>query len=244
MPNVHRIMLLAFGLLAAIAFVHGANLAFAPHVLQVEAEPAPGSEVATPNHDPHHGGLMSPSTAETAEAPDQVPPHAKPKPSFALSMMTLRAEPEPAAATPEPAIARPEPKPAPAFAAADTTLYARDRARLRAAPSTTADVLAELVADAPLRAVARSSDGAWWRVSLADGRIGYVHRVAVTDIQAVKAKPPAAPAPAFAVATPQPVSARHSQGLRGYLDYVDQTMTWLADQAGGGSAPKMIRPER
>jgi hypothetical protein len=235
-------MLLAFGLVAAIALLHGVNLAFAPHVLQVEAEPAPGSEVATPNHDPHHGRLRSPSAAETAEAPDQAPADAKPKPSFALSMMTLRAEPEPVAAMPEPPAARPEP--APAFAAADKTLYARDRARLRAAPSTTADVLAELAADAPLRAVARSSDGAWWRVSLDGGRTGYIHRVAVTDVRAVKAKPPAAPAPVFAVAAPQPAPARRGQGLRDYLDYVDQTMTWLADQAGGGSAPKMIRPER
>src|SRR5690242_9139959 len=97
MPKVHRITLLSFGLLAAVALVAGANLIFAPDTLQVEAEPAPASEVATPNHDPHRGGITSPSTTETADALNHAPPHVHPKPSFALSMMTLRAEPEPAA---------------------------------------------------------------------------------------------------------------------------------------------------
>jgi hypothetical protein len=37
------------------------------------------------------------------------------------------------------------------------------------------------------------------------------------------------------------VSARHRQGL---LGYVDKTMNWLADVAGQGSAPTFGRTER
>jgi hypothetical protein len=150
-------------------------------------------------------------------------------PSLALNPEGLRAEPEPAAPS------------APDFVDTDTTLYARDSARLRAAPSTAGDVLTKLAADTQLRAVARSTDRAWWRVSLTDGRIGYVHRTAVTQYRVVKVKPPAAPAPVAAVSSPQPVSAGHRQGL---LGYVDETMNWLTETAGRGSAPTIARTER
>jgi hypothetical protein len=155
-------------------------------------------------------------------------------PFFALNPVALRAEPEPAAPS------------APAFVATETMLYAKDRARLRAAASTAADVLAKFAAGAPLRATARSPDGAWWRVSLADGRIGYIHRTAVSQSRAAQTKPPAAPAPVVAVvppppAPPQPERQRRSQSL---LGYVDQTMDWLADRAGRGSAPKAVHTER
>ena len=54
----------------------------------------------------------------------------------------------------------------------------------------------KLAADATLRADGRSSDGAWWRVSLDGGRTGYIHRTAVTKNRVVAKKPPAAePAP-------------------------------------------------
>jgi hypothetical protein len=146
-----------------------------------------------------------------------------------LNPETLRAEPEAAAPS------------APACVDVDTLLYARDTARLRAAPSTAADVLTKLAAHAPLRAVARSTDRVWWRVSLADGRIGYVHRSAVTQYRMVRTKPADGPAPVVALAPPQPGSARDSQDL---LGYVDETVNWLADTASRGSAPTAIRTER
>jgi uncharacterized protein YgiM (DUF1202 family) len=205
--------------------------------------------VATPNHDPHRArpvqqpteeavatlkqapeavGPMQQPTAETVATPNHDPHHRRPVASAALNPATVRAEPEPAAPS------------APAFVTADTVLYAKDSARLRAAPGTSADILTKLAADAPLRATARSTDRAWWRVSLADGRTGYVHRTAVTRHRVVKTKLPE-PVPVVAAAPAQPVPARNSQGL---LSYVDDTMSWLADAAGRGSPPTAIRTER
>jgi hypothetical protein len=167
--------------------------------------------------------------AEPVATPNHDAHRLHPMPSFALNPGALRAEPEAAA------------PPAPTFVGTDTTLYARDSARLRAVPSTAGDVLTKLAADTPLRAVARSTDRAWWRVSLADGRIGYVHRTAVTQYRMVKTEPLAEPAPVAVVSSPQPVSAGRRQGL---LGYVDETMNWLADTASRGSAPTVARTER
>ncbi len=125
-----------------------------------------GGEVATPNHDPHHVSLMPTAAPVPAE-------------SAAWTPVILRAEPEVAA------------PPAPTFVTADNMLYARANARLRAAPSTAAGVLAKLAANAPLRAIARSTDGAWWQVSLAGKRTAYVHRDAVTKYRVATMKPPA-----------------------------------------------------
>lgn len=275
-----RITLLACGLLAAVALIYGANLLFAPDLRPVQTAAAQGGAVATPNHDPHRLGASPNATTETAATEDVTPPHVRPTPSFALSMMTLRAEPEPASlptpSTPAVSAAVPSapalpssaadltptdpapalPAAAPAFSATNAMVYAKGGARLRASPSATAFVLTRLPADLPLRAVARSTDGAWWQVALAGGRTGYVHRDAVNDLKIAKAKPSAtastttgtASAPVFAVASPEsaprPRPVRRDDSLRGYLDYMDQTMTWLADQAGGGAPPKIVRSER
>jgi hypothetical protein len=240
MATMHPLIPLAFILLAAVALTQVSQFASAPDVSPAQASSAQEGDVATPNHDPQHAKLVQPPTSEaaataetvaTVATPNHDPRHLRPMPSIALEPVALRAEPEPA--TPS----------ALAFAAADTTLYARDGARLRAGPSATADVLTKLAADARIRAVARSTDGAWWRVSLTGGRIGYVHRTAVSQNR-VKTIEPAAPATQEAVVAdtpPQPVSGRRSQGL---LDYVDETMNWLAGAAGGGSAPTIVRTER
>jgi hypothetical protein len=241
---MHPIMVLAFILLAAVALAPISYLASAPDALPVDTGPVDAvpadagpadagprhrGAVATPNHDPHRVRLMQPATAAPVATPNHDAHRAHPVSSFALNPVALRAGPEPAA------------PPTPGFADADTTLYAKDRARLRAAPSTAAEILATLAADTPLRAVARSTDGAWWRVALADGGIGYIHRIAVTQHRVAKTTTTAAPAPIVAVAPAQPVSARHRQGL---LGYVDKTMNWLADVAGQGSAPTFGRTER
>jgi hypothetical protein len=224
MTNMLRITHFTFGLVAAVALAHG--LAATAEPRETEAD-----EIATPNHDPHRVGLMQTVTTslggETAEAgslgAEIVGAHA----------VTLRAEPEPA-------------EPARAFVEADTTLYARASARLRAAPNLAAGVVTKLPANTPLNAVAHSTDGVWWRVSLADGGTAYVHRDAITKNPVAEEKPPVAPAPIIEAASQQPatahpVPARRSQSL---LGLVDQTMDWLTDMAGRGSPPKVIHTER
>jgi hypothetical protein len=208
---------------ARFAFVFAA-VAFAyGGYLLITAEPLPAdmAAVATPNHDPHHSKHI-----ENVAAPAGI---------AAWNPVLLRAEPEAAAPS------------APAFVAADTMLYARANARLRAEPNTASGVVTKLAANAPLRAIARSADGAWWQVSLAaatdhHGRTGYVHRDAVTRYPVVaKTKPATAPVAAAAF-QPAPAPTRRSQGP---LGAVDEAMTWLVDMAApfGGSAPKVIRTE-
>ena len=238
-----------------------------PH--RVAAKPQPTVETAAietaaaPQPDPLSLATKPQPAAKTAESdtvaslivasgaiatPNHDPEHRRATPSFALDPVTLQADPEPAtlaaAATAAPASPAPAPAAAPAtvaFVDADTRLYAKDNARLRAAPSTSAEVLSKLTADAPLRAVARSSDGVWWQVSLDGGRSGYVHRSAVSKTRMVATKPTAAPMPIVAVAATPPAPSRRNDSL---LGYVDQTMNWFVDTAGRGRAPTTVRPER
>jgi lipoprotein NlpI len=79
-----------------------------------------------------------------------------------------------AAVTPTP------PKPLPEIVPVNTKLYAKDKARLREAPATDGAVLAQLTGGTPLEAIGRSADDAWWRVTLSDGRAGFV-AAAVVD---------------------------------------------------------------
>jgi hypothetical protein len=213
----------------------GATPKVEPH--PVEVAPKPTAEtVATPMPEPQPVEVAEKPAAEAAAIPNHDPPHLRPAPSFALNVVTLQAGPEPAAPQ---APAAPK---AATFVAADTTLYAKPNARLRAAPSTAADVVTKLTADAPLRADGRSSDGAWWRVSLDGGRAGYIHRTAVTKNRMVATKAPAAePAPVATAARPQPVPASRSQGL---LGTVEETMDWFVDTASRGKPPTINRSER
>jgi uncharacterized protein YgiM (DUF1202 family) len=245
MTNLHGMARFAFVLLAAVALAHGALRVAAAHPMSMEA-------VATPNHEPHHVRLMSSAVAATPGAtlvaaadPMRTRARGVATPNHDAHRVCLMT-PDMASAEMvawEPEILRAEPEAAaPAFAVADTMLYAKANARLRAGPSTAAAVVVKLAADAPLRAIARSTDGAWWQVSLADERTGYVRRDAVTKIRVAKAKPPAATAAVASVAAqPAPEPVRRSQGLFGFAD---EAMNWLTDVAGRGSPPKIIRTER
>ncbi len=97
--------------------------------------------------------------------------------------------------------------PLPEIVATTAKLYARGKARLRDAPATAGAVLAQLAAGTSLDATGRSADGAWWRVTLADGRSGFV-AAAVVDATAppppAVAAPPPAPVAAVAPAAPAP----------------------------------------
>jgi hypothetical protein len=259
MTDMDKIARFAFVLLAPVAFASGA------HGMAADPMPTEVGEVATPNHDPHHLSLMQAvatpnhdphhlSVIQEVATPNHDPHHVSVVQAVAtpnhdphhLSLMQAAATAAtggPAAWTPvllraEPEAAAPS---APAFVAADNMLYARADARLRRGPSLAAGVLAKLAASTPLRAIARSTDGAWWRVSLAGGRTGYVHRDALAEYGVAKTKPPAMPPASVVAASVQPAPARRSQGP---LGLVEDAMNWLADMAGHGTPPKIIRTER
>ncbi|MBW8755490.1 MAG: caspase family protein [Sphingomonadales bacterium] len=101
-----------------------------------------------------------------------------------------------------PAAVVPAPKPLPAIVATSAKLYARDKARLRVAPETGAAIVTQLAAGTPLAATGRSDDNAWWRVTLSDGRSGFI-AAAVVDTQP---PPPAAPPPQPAAKAPEPAA--------------------------------------
>jgi len=237
---------IAFVLFAGVALAYGANLLIAP-----ASKPTLVGEVATPNHDPHPVRLADETVATPNHDPNRAAlmqvagtPNHDPRPVGLMPIVvpTDMTAWEPAILRAEPATVAPS---APVFVAADKMLYAKANARLRAAPSTASGVVVKLAADAPLRAIARSTDGVWWQVSLPgpqQGRTGYVHRDAVTKYRLVKEQP-AAPTVPVAVADvfPQPVPA---QGSRDLFGRVTEAMNWLADRAGPGPAPKVIRTER
>ena len=243
----------------AIATPNEAPIAFA------SARPSAEETVALRNRPRPVFSTPSPAVASLAT------PHPDPHPvsvaaAPALEPVMLRAEPEPAAtqtAAPKPAAtaeaksAAPKPaataeansaapKPAAPIVAnfvvtRKTLLYARDNARVRAGPSTSSEVLAKLIANSPLSAVARSSDGAWWRVELGGGRIGYIHRAAVTKDRIETAELPTMAMPAPVTPPAQPVPASRRPGL---LGYVDETVDWFNDTAATGTTPTTTRPER
>jgi hypothetical protein len=182
-------------------------------VADADAAPLQVADAATPNHDPRHLTLTRNAEASAASAP-------------------VAEEMKPVAASA-----------APTFVAASNALYAKSNARLRAAPNTTADVVTKLSANMPLRAVARSTDGAWWQVALADGRTAYAHRDAVTEYRAATKLPATTMPVAVAAAASQPATVRRKPGT---LGLVDQAVGWLSNVANSGSAgaPKAIRTER
>jgi len=185
------------------------------------------ADAGTPNHDPHHATLVRTATAQ----PDPTPATAPTQIAAVAPLPT--AEVKSAAKTA-----------VPTFVAANTALYAKSNARLRAAPSINADVSAKLLANAPLRALARSTDGAWWQVALADGRTGYVHRDAVTAYAAAKKLPVTTLPVAAAQPKPAPVQPRGQAPL----GFVSEAMNWIANAAGtagtGAPPPKVIRAQR
>jgi hypothetical protein len=207
-----------------------------PHPVSVAAAPALDPVMLRAEPEPAATQTAAPKSAATAEAKS-----AAPKP--AATAEAKSAAPKPAA-TAEAKSAAPQPA-APIVAnfvvTRKTLLYARDNARLRAGPSTSSEVLAKLIANSPLSAVARSSDGAWWQVELGGGRIGYIHRAAVTNERIETAELPTMAMPAAVTPPAQPAPASRRPGL---LGYVDETVDWFNDTAATGTAPKTIRPER
>ena len=92
----------------------------------------------------------------------------------------------------------------PTFDAVDRQVYARDQARLRAAPDKNAEVIDRAAANAAFKATGRSKDGAWWRIAMADGRTGYIAGSVVSEQPILAAITPT-PIPAPTAAAPAPV---------------------------------------
>jgi len=82
------------------------------------------------------------------------------------------------------------PAPMPDFAGVDAKVYAKSSARVRSSPDKNAAVLAKVATNTELAATGKTADGAWWRVTLADGRTGYLAGSLVSD-KPVAVAPPA-----------------------------------------------------
>ena len=151
----------------------------------------------------------------------------------------LVAATEPVAVEPEPAMLRlaeaPAAKPAPAFTTLSRSLFAKPGSRLRAEPSKDAAIVAKLPANAELRAVARSKDGAWWQVATRQGSTAYVHADAVTAFRPAKPLPATTkPVMVQPVAAPVATAARASTGI----GVVDKALNWLKTNSGDSQSPQ------
>jgi hypothetical protein len=122
--------------------------------------------------------------------------------------------------------------PQPVFVALTRSLYAKPGSRLRAEPSKDASVVAKLPANAEIRAVGRSKDGAWYEVATRQGKTAYIHADAVSDFRAPP-KPSAPPAKSAAFAS-QPVKAAPAAQSKTGIGMVDQALNWLQTKSGAG----------
>jgi hypothetical protein len=130
----------------------------------------------------------------------------------------------------------------PVFVAMTRSLFAKPGSRLRAKPSTDASVVAKLPANAEIRAVGRSKDGAWYEVATKQGRTAFIHADAVTDFRPAKPKQSAAPTQTVAYA-PQPAAT--STKAKTGIGVVDQALNWLqTNSAKGHPVPDTVRASR
>ena len=121
------------------------------------------------------------------------------------------------ASSPRESIQAPQPSPASAqtksqpagmsFIAQNQTVYAKSGGQVRAAPSGSASLLSKLQTNTEVTATGISSDGKWWRVSLADGQTGYMHKTVVSEQPIQTAAAPAQPAQAPQPAQPETLGA-------------------------------------
>jgi len=83
------------------------------------------------------------------------------------------------------------------FIAQSQTVYAKSGGQVRAGPDSGASLVSKLPTNTEVTATGISTDGKWWRVALADGQTGYMHKSVVSEqpLQTAAAQP-AAPQPA------------------------------------------------
>ncbi|GAB2174472.1 caspase family protein [Dongia sp. agr-C8] len=163
--------------------------------------------------------------------------------------LVAAAEPAPvevAAAHPEPAapavLRQAEAAAAPDFVTQTRSLFAKPGSRLRAEPSKDAAILAKLPANAELRAVARSKDGAWWQVATRAGTTAYVHADAVSNYRTARPVPAQRMPAAAAQQAAQPAAGK-SAGIG--IGLVDNALNWLeAASATGQNTQNPVRASR
>jgi uncharacterized protein YgiM (DUF1202 family) len=127
----------------------------------------------------------------------------------------------------------------PVFVAMTRSLFAKSGSRLRAEPSKDASVVAKLPANAEIRAVGRSKDGAWYEVATTQGKTAYIHADAVSDFRAAPkpAKPFGSAAQTVSFA-PQPVATTARTRAKTGIGVVDQALNWLQSNSGANQQPQ------
>jgi lipoprotein NlpI len=132
----------------------------------------------------------SPAPAEPKAAAPATPQPAATEPAATEPAATEPTMPPAAAAQP----AAPEPVPAPGmtFEAKNVTVYAKDGGQVRAKPDPKAALVIKLKTNTEVQATGLSKDRRWWRVEVADGRVGYMHHSVVSDRPETAAPLPAA----------------------------------------------------
>jgi len=132
----------------------------------------------------------------------------------------------------------------PVFVAMTRSLFAKSGSRLRAEPSTAASVVAKLPANAEIRAVARSKDGAWYEIATRQGQTAYIHADAVSTYRAAKPKPPVALAQTVSYGSKPVATVPVAQPKTG-IAVVDQALNWLtSNSAKSQPGPDRVRASR
>jgi Flp pilus assembly protein TadD len=116
--------------------------------------------------------------AVPAEQPAQ-PAAAEPKAAEPKAAGPTAVEP-PASAAPAQALT---------FEAKDATVYAANGGQVRAEPDPKAPLVTKLKTNTEVHATGLSTDGKWWRVDVAGGQTGYMHRTVVSQQMVTVAAP-------------------------------------------------------
>jgi uncharacterized protein YgiM (DUF1202 family) len=116
--------------------------------------------------------LKAAQTQPVSTAPAQQTASATPAQSTtgAIDHSTTAPEPQTAAA---PATV--------AMIALNQTVYAKGDGRVRAEPDGKAEIVNSFPPNAEVTATGRTTDGKWWRIAMANGQVGYMHRTVVSE---------------------------------------------------------------
>jgi carboxyl-terminal processing protease len=124
------------------------------------------------------------------------------------------------------------------FVAQSQTVYAKSGGQVRAEPNAGAALVSKLQTNTEVTATGISSDGKWWRVSLADGQTGYMHKTVVSEqpmqtasTAPVAQAPQAAPAQGLGPDALEPIAAPQQAPAQSNGDASSQFFQGLAQTA-------------